>query len=291
VIEGYKWTNAEARSWHDGKFGPWTVGATLAVDDAEKDGACGRGIHVGRTPAHAISYGRFPGLLFKVKALSPVLGSDDTKWRVARVSVLAEVEKPSWVVETEAFIESIKTVKFFKPRRPPLKAWQHHAAGDAAGAAAWDAAWAAAWAAAGDAAGAAAGDAARAAAGAAAWAAAWAAARDAAWDAAGAAAGDAAWDAAWDAAGDAARDAAGAAAGDAARDAARDAAGAAAWAAALMAQMAVTSDLDFPDAEKHRRHARDRWKVWQMGYGLACDVNGKLFTYGKPALALLERKP
>jgi hypothetical protein len=32
--------------------------------------------------------------------------------------------------------------------------------------------------------------------------------------------------------------------------------------------------------ERHRQHARDRWAVWQAGYGLIGDVNGILYTYG-----------
>ena len=47
-----------------------------------------------------------------------------------------------------------------------------------------------------------------------------------------------------------------------------------------MSLMAITSDLTFKDADKYRKHARDRWKVWQMGYGLISDVNGTLYTYG-----------
>ena len=268
-VVGFKWTNAEGRSWHDGTFGPWESGKTYSVADAEKNGPCGRGIHIGKTAAHAIGYGRFPGRLFSVRATGPVLGQDETKWRVGSVECVAELEKPDWCARTEAFIASIKTVAFFNPRQRPLKKWKHYPAW----AAAWDAAWDAAWAAARDAAWAAA----RAAAWAAARDAAWAAARDAAWAAAGDAAGAAAWDAARAAAWAAARDAAWAAAWDAARDAAGDAA----WDADLMSLIEVTSDLDFPEAEKHRKHARERWKVWQMGYGLVADVGGVFYTYGK----------
>ena len=106
----------------------------------------------------------------------------------------------------------------------------------------------------------------------AAWAAARDAARDAAWDAAGDAARDAARDAAWDAAGDAAWAAAWAAARDAARDAA--------WDAALYSRgMFICDGLKL--AEKHKTHIRKRMEVWQKGYGLLCDVNGKLYVYKK----------
>jgi hypothetical protein len=39
----------------------------------------------------------------------------------------------------------------------------------------------------------------------------------------------------------------------------------------------IGGDLDIP--AKHRKHVRDRWRVWQKGYGLACDVDGVLYVY------------
>ena len=73
----------------------------------------------------------------------------------------------------------------------------------------------------------------------------------------------------------------------AARDFANGEIDAAAWAAAwdaardaaLLAGLHIVSDLDVN--HKHWTHARARWDVWQRGYGLACDINGVLFTYGK----------
>jgi hypothetical protein len=44
--------------------------------------------------------------------------------------------------------------------------------------------------------------------------------------------------------------------------------------------VAVCDDLPVP--AKHRKHARDRWRVWQMGYGLLRDVNGVLYVYKRP---------
>jgi len=90
----------------------------------------------------------------------------------------------------------------------------------------------------------------------------------AAWDAARDAAGNAAWDAAWDAA----RDAAG--------NAARDAAGNAAWYAAWDATLLVGVILCPKIAKKHRIYAEKRMDVWMQGYGVRCDVNGKLYVYG-----------
>jgi hypothetical protein len=94
-----------------------------------------------------------------------------------------------------------------------------------------------------------------------------------AWGAAWDAAGDAAWDAAWGAA----WDAAGGAAGDAAGDAARGAAGDAARDAALRAMVLVCSGLAL--APEHVAHAETRWRVWQKGYALLRDVDGRLVVY------------
>ena len=79
----------------------------------------------------------------------------------------------------------------------------------------------------------------------------------------------------WDAAMDAARDAA----RDAASGAARDAASDAAWDAALFSEYIITADLKFKDKEKHLKHVKARWEVWQKGYGLICDVDGVLYVY------------
>jgi len=153
----------------------------------------------------------------------------------------------------DRFLAEIKTVRWFRPDGKPIKSWKLYVKPT------WTAAWDATWAAARDAAS----------------AAAWAAAGAAAWAAAGAAARAAARAAAWDAARDAARDEARAAAGAAAWDAARDAAGA----AGLYLQVLIICDGLKIDP-KHIKHAKDRWRVWQKGYGLLCDVNGVLYVYG-----------
>ena len=110
------------------------------------------------------------------------------------------------------------------------------------------------------------------------WAAAIDAGGSAGWKAARDAATDAARSAAIDARRSAARSAARGAAWDAARIAARGAAWDAAWDAALYQQVIhICGDLDID--ESHRQHARDRWQVWQKGYGLYCEVGGTLYVY------------
>ncbi len=266
----YKALTPEMTSFYDKKT-KWKIGRTQEVP-AVKGEPCGAGLHFGKTINGCFSGASFPCRIFEAELLSEILGEDNNKVRVAKGRLKKEV-RPAWINKTNKFIISINKIPWYKNDGKPLKTWKvfdtraaawaaaraaagaaaRDAARDAAGAAAWDAAWAAAWAAA------------RAAAG----AAAWAAARDAARDAAGAAAWDAAWAAAWAAARAAAGDAAGAAAGDAA--------GAAAGDAALMARVLICSGTKLD--KKHIKHAQARWRVWQKGYGLLCDVNGVLFVY------------
>ena len=114
----------------------------------------------------------------------------------------------------------------------------------------------------------------------------WDASRDAARDAAGGAARDAAGGAArgaaWDAARGAARGAAGGATWDAAGGATWDAARGVAWSAARDAALYTQVFhvcFGLKIKAKFKTHAKKRWQVWQKGYGLLCDVNGKLYVY------------
>ena len=62
-----------------------------------------------------------------------------------------------------------------------------------------------------------------------------------------------------------------------ARASARASAGASAG--LLAAMLCVCDRDDVPQAS--RGHAAQRWRVWTMGYGLTCDVDGVLYTYGE----------
>ena len=77
------------------------------------------------------------------------------------------------------------------------------------------------------------------------------------------------WDAAWNAA------------RNAARNAAWDAAGNAAWDARTYWYMKFALSLGAKIEAKHVKHIEDRMDVWRAGYGLLCDVNGKLYVYAK----------
>jgi len=248
---------------------------------------CRSGLHLTTAPYQ--SWMLWGARVYEAEAQGIIEWQED-KCVCRRARLIREVAEPWWT-EAGEFVARLPSVPYFQPDDKPLKSWKLFtaAAGDATRDAAWgntyrDAAGNAAWAAARDAAW----DAARAAAWDAtldaAWDAARDAARDAAWDAARAAAGNAARDAAGvaagvaagDAAGAATWDAAGAAAGDAAWDAARAAARAAAWDAALYARGIIAGDKL---AKKHRNHIEARWRVWQKGYALLCDVNGTLYVY------------
>lgn len=80
---------------------------------------------------------------------------------------------------------------------------------------------------------------------------------------------------------DAARETARETAWNAAWNAAGNAAWNAAWNAALYARFLLVADLKFKDKEKHWKHIKARWQVWQKGYGLYCDVNGVMHVYAK----------
>lgn len=44
----------------------------------------------------------------------------------------------------------------------------------------------------------------------------------------------------------------------------------------LLARCIMKAKLDV----KHINHINERMMVWKSGYGVRCDVNGKLFCYG-----------
>jgi hypothetical protein len=225
VPTGWKFAQEDGTDHYTGTINyRGNVGKELAHPDPDTKSAdaCGCGYHLGKTLRGAGEYSS-PGAVFRCSySRRDVLGEDEYKVRVSRLTVLEEV--PAWKgygprgKRVQDFIDSLADVPWLdnvgEPYEPPswatemkqvnsryaarYAAW--YAARDAARDAAWDAARYAAW--------------------------------DAAWYAAWDAARDAAWDAAWDAAGYAAGYAAGDAAWDAARDAAWDAAGYAAWDAA-----------------------------------------------------------
>ena len=113
----YKAARPNLASFHDEKFF-WPVKGVVEVPDAAVNGACGPGLHLGETPENAISYAKFPFRLLEVRPLSPILGQDDTKIRVAKAEVVREIPIPEWakrvVKGIERIQEEVKTVPWFK---------------------------------------------------------------------------------------------------------------------------------------------------------------------------------
>jgi hypothetical protein len=228
----------------------WTPGEWMQVGG--KLAMCSQGIHLTRKPENWLKVGCE---IYHAEAdPAPELWDGD-KCCVSAARLLRPARKPAYWQRVEEFVGSLPKARYFQPDGQPEPAWRLFEADS------WAAARAATWAAAGDAA--------KAAAWAAARAATWAAAGDAARAAAWAAARAATWAAAWDAAWAAARAAAWAAAGDAARDAAGD--------AELLGCTLVCDGL--PLDQKHINHAKARWRVWEKGYALLCDVDGVLYVY------------
>ena len=202
----FKLVRPDLTSFYDEKF-KWPEKGIVEIPNASPNGPCGVGAHLAKSVKDGLQYAKFPFRILKVRPLSPILGEDDTKIRVAKAESLGQIKIPAWALKLEKRIENLpaemRVIPWFTGRdgEKVKRLLSSHfkllvpfgfkldfeieiltekveaskafgAAWDAAG----DAAWGAAWGAAGDAARDAAGAAARAAA----WAAAWAAARDAA---------------------------------------------------------------------------------------------------------------
>jgi hypothetical protein len=211
---------------------------------------CVRGIHLTTAPYQ--SWWKWAAELYEAEA-EGIAAWDGDKCVCRAARLLRPVPVPAWWRACRDFVATIPQTPWFQRTQPPDPAWRVFPTRDAARDAAWDAAR----------------DTARNAVRDAAWTAAWTAARAAAIAAARDATRDVAWAAARDATRDAARDAAGAAARDAA------------WDAALYV-LACGICADLPLADAHRQYADALWRVWQAGYGLACDVNGVPYVYERP---------
>ena len=150
----YKCLRLNQASWYDEKF-IWPLRKAIEVKGAKKGGACGVGLHLAKSIDDAFRYGKFPAKVFEVEPLSPILGEDESKIRVAKARLIKNVT-PDYVLAVNKFLASIPKVKWLENHLPPRPEWKLFDTRDAT----WDAARDAAWDAARD------------------------AARDAAWDAA-----------------------------------------------------------------------------------------------------------
>jgi len=209
---------------------------------------CGRGYHLAKSIPDVFQGTTFPLRLAEAEPLSPILGEDKRKIRVAHARIvrwIPQKEWPGWLRKPQKFINSISKIKWFEnhgkidPKWKVFETWEDAADYGADSVAYYAAFWAGRKAA-------------------------EKAALYAAYYAAGSTAGDAAYSAAYYPA----NDTAGWAAGEADRD------------ASLRARILICASLDLDP--KHIQHTKDRWDVWQKGYGLFGDLNGTLYVYKKP---------
>jgi hypothetical protein len=154
----YKCLRLNRASWHDEKF-VWPLRKSIEVKEATRGKPCGVGLHLAKSINDVFQYGGFPALVFEAKPLSPILGEDETKIRVAKARLVKDVT-PDYVLAVNKFLATIPKINWFKNHRPPKPEWKmfdtrnsaYNAAYDAARAAASDAARNAAYDAASDAA-------------------------------------------------------------------------------------------------------------------------------------------
>ena len=117
----YKVVRPDLSSFHDHAF-EWPLHGIVEVPGAVKGGPCGIGLHLAKSINNGITYAQFPFRVLSVRPLSPILGEDDTKIRVARAETLGEIEKPRWVQNTEKCIEGLlaemASIPWFKCTQP-----------------------------------------------------------------------------------------------------------------------------------------------------------------------------
>ena len=113
----YKLVRPDYTSFHEKTF-KWPVRGIVEVKGATANGACGNGLHLALSIDSALRYVSFPFRILKVRPLSSILGSDNTKIRVAKAQSLGEIKPPKWAIRTENYIKKIesdvKTVPWFR---------------------------------------------------------------------------------------------------------------------------------------------------------------------------------
>jgi len=250
----YKCLRLNRASWYDVNF-IWSSKNPVEIKEAVQGKPCGIGLHLAKSINDSFKHGNFPAKIFEVKPLSPILGEDKTKIRVARAKLLKDVT-PDYVLAVNRFLASISKIKWFGNHRPLKAEWQifdtmdtawskaRNTAKDAFWSKAWNTAWNAAC------------------------SAVWNISKDTARNAVKDAAKDAAWNAASSAVWNTGKDIVWSIPWNAAKD------------AALYAQMLIC--LDFNLEKRHIDHIKACWETWKRGYGLLCDVNGTLYVYRKP---------
>ena len=150
----YKLLRTNRSSWYDDGF-IWPLNKPVEIKEARKGDACGIGLHLAKTIDDCFLYGEFPCRIFEAEPISPILGEDNIKIRVAKAKLGKEVT-PQYVRRVNSFIRSLEKIPWMQHARPPLKKWKLFETREDAWKAAenwgWDAACDVAWNAARDAA-------------------------------------------------------------------------------------------------------------------------------------------
>jgi len=256
----YKAVRMDRTAFYD-KETKWGTNMPVIEDpDSSENGPCGRGYHLAKSIPDVFQGIGFPLRLAEAEPLSPILGEDKGKVRVAHAKIvrwIPQKEWPNWLRKTQKFLNSLNKVKWFENHGsvdPKWKIFETRAEARDAKCDTARNAWYIAFNVIIDVARNAAAD----------------AAYDATRDAARFRVYDAVYDA-WKVTYSAVRNATNDLAYFTAKEAARD--------AVLMARLLVCDGLNLDP--KHLQQAKDRWKVWTRGYGLFADVDGVLYVYKK----------
>ena len=147
----YKCLRLNRASWYDVNF-IWSSKNPVEIKEAVQGRPCGIGLHLAKSINDSFKHGNFPAKIFEVKPLSPILGEDKTKIRVARAKLLKDVT-PDYVLAVNRFLASISKIKWFGNHRPLKAEWQifdtmdtawskaRNTAKDAFWSKAWNTAW------------------------------------------------------------------------------------------------------------------------------------------------------
>ena len=96
----FKLVRPDLGSFHDSTF-KWPLSGKVSVENAKPDGPCGTGLHLGKSFESSLKYAKFPFRVLEVRPLSPILGQDDNKIRVASAEIIREIPAPAWAKKLE----------------------------------------------------------------------------------------------------------------------------------------------------------------------------------------------
>jgi len=114
----YKAVRMNRTAFYDRKT-KWGVNMPVIEDPDPPDThfVCGCGYHLAKSIPDVFQGTEFPLRLAEAEPLSPILGEDETKIRVAHAKIVRWIpqrEWPSWMRKTQKFINSIQKIRFFE---------------------------------------------------------------------------------------------------------------------------------------------------------------------------------